>query len=147
MAENITADSMPNHDGWGPDSYWGCLDWIDWHKALKNKFGKESADKIWATEYDKSTWGAHEISCSTRNDEFKQYVNKEGLNKKSSILTRVYRAEASIDVIAQPFRDIGGAATNTAKVLRYAIPILVASAAIGLITFSYLKFIKPELKK
>lgn len=138
----ITADSIPNHDGWGPDTYWSCLDWIDWHKALIYKNGKESADKIWATHYDQSSWGAHEIKCATYNDEFKDYVKKQGLDKKSSILARVYRAEAAIDNIGEPIRDVGIAAGNAAKVLKYALPALVAASAIGIIIFSYNKFLK-----
>jgi len=142
----ITADSWPNHDGWGPDTYWGCLDWVEWHKLMAQKFGKEKADKIWASEYDKASWGAHEISCSTRNDEFKSYVKKQGLDKKSSILTRVYRAEGTLDSIGEPIRDAGAAAANTAKILKYAIPATIAMVAIGLITYGYLKYIKPEIK-
>ena len=140
--QSITADSIPNHDGWGPDTYWSCLDWIDWHKALVAKYGKEKADKIWVTHYDQSSWGAHEINCSTYNDEFKTYVKKQGLDKKSSILTRVYRAEGAVDNVGAPIRDVGGAIGNTAKVLKYAIPALVTASAIGIIIYGYNKYLK-----
>ena len=145
--ETVNANSKPNHDGWFIDSYWECIDWINWHKAMVIAFGKDKADEIWVKEYDKSSWGAHEISCSTNNAEFKAYVKKQELDKKSSILTRVYRAEKAINIITDPVKAAAEAGSRTAKILAWAIPITVALAGIGLITFGYLKYIKPNLKK
>jgi hypothetical protein len=158
----ITAESKPKHDKWGLYDdwgifgfyYWSCLDWIEWHKALVKKYGKEKADKIWATEYDNSEYLSHETFCPGRNDEFRNYIKKEGLIPKSSILTRIFRAESSLDKLSTPFKNIWSSITNitgtaktTTKTLSYAIPVVVGLAAVGLIVFGYVKFIRPELLK
>ena len=36
-----TWNTAPNYDEWGSDSYWSCADWVQWHKLLKEKFGKD----------------------------------------------------------------------------------------------------------
>jgi hypothetical protein len=163
---NVTADSQPQHDGWGPDCYWDCVDWVNWHKQLVLKYGKEKADDLWATEFDKSSYGSHEISCSTGNQSFKDYAQLMGLDKKSTILTKVYRAESDYNtVVAQPFKNISNAldsstaaAANAAKgaekgtesaanVLSWLPYVLVAGAVlvIGFIVYSNSNI--SELKK
>lgn len=127
----ITAESIPNHDGWGPDAYWSCTDWITWHKALVLSKGSEEADRLWVNEYDKSSWGAHEISCSTNSNEFKDYVLANGIAAKSSILSRVYRAELAVDgLIEETFAPVTNLWKSTATVTKW-IPYVVAVIVIG----------------
>jgi hypothetical protein len=38
----------PRYDGWGPDSPWGCDDWIAYHRHLVTKLGEAEADRLWA---------------------------------------------------------------------------------------------------
>ena len=42
--EDITENSVPNMDNWGWDDYWNCEDWVQWHKIMKSKKGKQYAD-------------------------------------------------------------------------------------------------------
>lgn len=44
----ITADSTPDYDEWGPDTYWRCQDWVDWYSALEARDGSQKADRTWA---------------------------------------------------------------------------------------------------
>lgn len=152
MAEFIiTADSKPKHDGWGFlditylggawETYWDCSDWITWHKELIKKYGKEQADNVWAKEYDNSSYASHETICSTGNQAFKDYAISNGLNKKSTILTKIYRAENVIDNIGAPIRDIGSTVRSTTQVLKIAIPILLIATTVGLMWYGYKHYI------
>lgn len=112
----ITPTSQPDYDKWGPDGcHWSAEDWIMFHKVLVADKGKEAADSIWASYYDKSTWGAAEISFSTNNPSFKTYMLNNGLQNKSSILSRIYKAETAIDALGQPIRNVGEIITNTTQ--------------------------------
>jgi len=133
MDETITWESTPNHDGWGWDfinGYWSCAEWIAWHRALVAKFGKQEADIRWVNEYDKSTWGAAEISCSTNSNEFKSYAQSEGLADKSAILSRVYRAEVAVDDLTQGVTDPFAQLAKVLKWLPWIALIVLLIAAI-----------------
>ena len=113
---NVTADSTPDYDVWGPDScHWSAQDWINFHKAKVTKYGKATADSQWATAYDKSSYGASEISFSTGNPEFKAYVLSQGLQNKSTILSKVYKAETAVNNLGEPVRNIGEAINNATE--------------------------------
>src|SRR5262245_35870988 len=43
----ISAQDRPRYDGWGPDRPWGCIEWIEWHRALAAAYGEQYADGIW----------------------------------------------------------------------------------------------------
>ena len=53
----ITADSKPDYDAWGNDSYWSVEDWITWHKALKDRYGLAVANEKWLEGWEgQSLW-------------------------------------------------------------------------------------------
>ena len=106
MAVTITYDSIPDHDDWLWDNFWDCNEWVLYNKALREKHGIEEGDRIWVKAYDESSYGAAEINCATKNTAFKEYMLATGLSKKSSILSKVYRAENSVNAVLQPFSDL-----------------------------------------
>lgn len=84
----ITADSKPDFDDWGPDDYWSLKDWVDWHKALVNKYSDKTqkitkmgvtvyvnpiADGIWIGEWKKQSSFAPAVNSllNVSSDEFK----------------------------------------------------------------------------
>jgi hypothetical protein len=79
-----TWNTAPNYDEWGSDSYWSCADWVQWHKLLKEKFGKEKAIGIWNYAYSQGTQFASHWSCRTSDSAFRRYVAQEGLNPYES---------------------------------------------------------------
>lgn len=106
MAETITYQSVPNHDGWLWDDYWSCQNWEFYYYQLKEYYGKEEADRRWCNEYDKSGYGSHEINCAVKNSAFREFVKREGLDKKSTLLSKLYRAESTINQVIKPFNDL-----------------------------------------
>jgi len=112
---NITSGSTPDYDKWGPDCRWSAQDWMQWHRAMVQDLGKQEADNRFAVAYDKSSYGSAEIGYSTGNPAFKAYVLAEGLDKKSSILSKVYKAEQALTNIGEPIRNVGEAIGNVTK--------------------------------
>lgn len=141
---NITADSRPDYDDWGPDNYWSCLDWITWHKAMKAKYGQERANQVFVQYYGEAGFGAASYDCRTFNSDFREYARDNGF------LDQLY---GGIGVIMQPFgwaietggnlvENIGGAAVGTTKVLRILIPVAAIAIIGGALYWGYTKYIK-----
>ena len=76
----ITWDSVPDYDQWGIDTSWSCDQWLQWHKALLSKFGKDKAKILWDYAYAKSGNLSSNLDCRTFNSTFKKYVADNDLN-------------------------------------------------------------------
>jgi hypothetical protein len=50
---DITAQSLPDYDEWGPDQHWGCTDWMVWYDKLKEEYGKNEARVVWKSAWEK----------------------------------------------------------------------------------------------
>lgn len=86
----ITAQSAPRYDGWGPDSPWGCDEWIAWHRALASTHGPARADEVWASAWlaglsragggrgtargSGAVFDSVPVGCRTLNNTFRDYV-------------------------------------------------------------------------
>jgi len=136
----ITADSTPVYDGWGWDDYWSCEDWISWHKALKEKFGKASADLKWI-----DAWNAQSIDASPYNwckygTGFNSYVNKEGL-PVTHLLADVISGGTKVgENLIDTATNASGIPVNIAKILKVAIPIVLVLAIVGFVIWAYKKY-------
>lgn len=157
--DGITWDSKPNHDGWGPDDWWSAADWITWYYQLVAYHGVAEAKRIWVNAYDDSSYGAAEINFAVKNEEFKKFVQANGLAPLSSILSKLYRAETSVDKVLEPFETLyqgagdvitgagdalsgaGAAAGTLSKIMKW-LPLLLVAAAL---VFAYFYF-KPFAK-
>lgn len=125
---NITADSVPDYDSWGPDDYWSCQNWIDWHKAMKARYGKQEADQKWLNAWnDQDAFEANYNWCKY-SASFNTYVNGEGLNV-THLLSDTVAGGTKVG------ENIIGGATNISKILKWLIPTLVILTAIGLIIY------------
>ena len=80
-----TWNIAPDYDQWGVDEYWGCSEWIAWHKRLKEHFGTERAKLIWDYAYAQGTLGASHADCRTTNSAFRAYARQEGLDTYASV--------------------------------------------------------------
>lgn len=81
----ITAYSEPDYDGWGPDSYWRCSDWLFWHKTLKQAFGQQKANEIWMRAWDKQGPWDYAINACRYNNDFVHYFLSQGIDVRSFI--------------------------------------------------------------
>lgn len=133
VLQTITWDSKPDYDSWGPDDYWTCDNWTQWHNELKKHFGKEQADKIWTDAWNLQGGLEHDYNWCKYEGNFNAYVKAEKLNA-SWWLPNI------LNNLLDGAENTSQAATNVTKVLKWLIPTLVIAAAIGLIIWSIRKF-------
>lgn len=137
----INADSTPLYDTWGWADYWACADWINWHKALKQKHGTEKANQIWANAWLEgvsnvgggkgtapgSNWAVDSVplDCRSFNSEFRDYIKKY-----PPLYSAVYPGATS--TIVKPFgvatdivEGVSSGVSSTAKVIKYLLPISI----------------------
>jgi hypothetical protein len=109
----------PDYDEWGKDSSWDCADWIQWHKLLKAKFGKDKAKYIWEYAYSRGTQFASHYDCRTFNSDFRSYVSKEGLDPYASagLFRLVLKPSgAAFDVVDSASDVVTGVAKSIADI-------------------------------
>ena len=75
-----TWNTAPDYDQWGIDTSWSCEDWIQWHRLLLPKFGKDKAKIIWDYAYAKSGSLSSNLDCRTFNSSFRKYVSENNLD-------------------------------------------------------------------
>lgn len=129
----ITADSEPVYDSLGWGDYWSCDDWLEWHKALKKKFGSAIADPKWVQAWNAQTSFSAPMSWCKYGGVFNEYVRKEKLN----VTWWLPNLLNSVTSVAE---DAGDAAKNTSNVLKVAIPIIIIAAALGVMIYAAKKF-------
>jgi len=142
--EEITENSIPNLDDWGPDKYWIAQDWMEWHKIMKAKKGKTYADATWLSWWNKQGFGAYPLDAVSFNTNFRNYLKKENLyNSVSGIVNNTFGAVNDIVSSAgSVVSDAGKGAENLTKTLRIVIPAIVIVFGIGLSMWAYKKFVK-----
>lgn len=88
-----------------PESGWSAAQWKSYHQTLKSEFGKDNANIIWTTDWDKlgSGWDA-------LDEDFVRYLNRNGIDIQN--------------VIQETITDIGDVKDMTMKMLLWGIPIV-----------------------
>jgi hypothetical protein len=127
---NITADSVPVLDTWGWGDYWGVQEWITWHKANKQKYGKAMADarfKMWWLKQDSD---ANPYNWAKYDSDFRAYMSAEGL----------------LPFVSNIFADVVSAGTEIISTTAGGASDVVTSATEGVkSTFAVAKYIAPVL--
>lgn len=117
----ITADSEPDYDAWGIDEYWSCTDWIEWHKALAAKYGREQANSIWSQAWDKQGAWEHNYSWCKYNCDWSKYLLSQGIDA-SWLLPKAFCGLSNIvtNTIGVG-ENVTGAAKTVSKVVTVAL--------------------------
>ena len=146
-------DATPDFDEWGWDDYWGCTEWVDWHKALKDKYGKDEADKRWGTAWSSMSSFAAPINCRSFDTYFRDYFKKEGLlDFIYSGVSWIKWIGAGTDVLSKGADVVSSGAkgaAGAAEQLEWLGPAaLIAAVAIGgVVLYQYLSTGRKALAK
>lgn len=165
MAFIVTADSKPLYDSFGTAPYWGCREWILWHKELLKKYQKDQADSIWVDAWlaglSKASGGngtaegsgiffdSVPIDCRSFNQEFKDY-----LEKNPSLKSAVFEGVAGLvgkatstaatawtsgsDIIDNIFKG----AKNASSTFRWLIPLILFMILLTVGIIVYKKYVQ-----
>lgn len=102
-------------------------DWIQWHKALKSRFGKLEANQLWL-----KAWGFRGTSNSNTS-ELRSYMKDNGVTLDTNILGKAKDIQNSV------FDTIGGA-------LKVSSGVTIGLLAIALLGTGYIiyKVVSPS---
>lgn len=106
-----TYNTAPDYDEWGLDKSWDCQDWMQWHRLLKAKFGKEKAKIAWEYAYALSGALSSNLDCRTFNSSFRLYTKEEGLDPyaNAGLFTPVLKGYGTAsDIISGTLDFFGG---------------------------------------
>lgn len=135
LEQIITAESKPDYDDWGIDSYWSCSQWIEYHKALKNKYGKDQANQFWLTAWEKQDTFEHDLSWCKYDSSFADYFADQGIDV-GHIISKLF---GSAGKVVDAVENVAESATSSTKALKFVVPTLIVTLGIFLIFYGYKK--------
>jgi hypothetical protein len=164
MAFTVTADSVPLYDTFGSAPYWGCNEWINWHKEMIKKFGKSQADirfaDAWLAGLSVTGGGSGTapgsgyvfdsvpIDCRTNNKTFRDYINEEDNRLLydavfsgvlgSTVGKGLSTGMGGVDAVTGFFNDV----SNGMGKLKWILPILAVVLLIVLLFFIYKRYVE-----
>lgn len=134
MPPELTADSEPNTDEWGPDNYWGPGTYITWHQLNKQVYGKATADAKMVNAIQQ--WGTGGVEFDyCYNDNFRNYFTGQGID----VSTLFCNVENAVSNVVDTGANITGAASGLTAVLKAAAPFV----GIGALVYAVDKFVYP----
>lgn len=138
MPPELTADSEPNIDEWGPDNYWGPGTYITWHQLNKQTYGKAIADSKMINAIQQ--WGTGGVEFDyCYNDNFRNYFTGQGID----VTTLFCSAEDVIGDVVDTAANVTQGASNASNVFKIAAPFLLIGAGIVAVD----KFVYPLFKR
>lgn len=99
--------------------------WIQWHKALKRRYGKKQANSLFLLAWEKRKGSGNVLTGSSANTQpLREYLSKEGINISGEGVMD-YAADA-LDNFEDVFGGIFGAGKAAAIVIAIVILIPIA---------------------
>lgn len=134
----ITAESIPVTDGWGIDDYWGCTEWIEWHRLNVLKYNAQQATikfkQFWEQQ---DSLGAHAQLFCPYDSVFHNYFKQYGLTFDPA--SGIYvTAENVFNNAGDLINNLG----NTATFLSGLVKPVAVIALIGLAYYGYKNYLK-----
>lgn len=139
----ITSDSTPDLDEWGWDDYWGCGEWMLWHKANVQAYGKETANTNFI-----QAWGSQDSFMSPYNwckydKDFANYFAQQGIDVGWLLSNLVVGVEnVGVDVI-----DTVENTTGTIAYVSSGLKVVATLAVIGVGIYAFDRWVLPTFKK
>lgn len=142
-ATPVYNDNLLKFWNWFSD-VWGCNDWITWHKAMMNKYGRDRANNTFLKHWDNLATGSSAIDCRSFNTAFRDYTKKVGLYDAlySGLGIIAKPIGVTTDVISGAGDVIGGVAKgagNAGKTLKVILPVILIAIAAMFIMVAYKK--------
>jgi hypothetical protein len=123
-------DASPDYDEWFWDSYWDCNDWMQWHKALKSKYGLR-ANEIWLQAWIKNDRTSHARMWCRLNEDFVAYFNSQGIDVQTWIQRVVFNTGDIVESVTEAAPGLTTNVTSAVGSIAKVLPWAVGLAAIG----------------
>jgi len=131
---NITADSLPDYDGFGWDKYWTCTDWMIWYSRLKDAHGAAEARLTWKTHWEQQDSTASPYMWCLYSDDFYAFIKENELGLKNNIADITSSGGKAITGLFKGFGWIGQNIIWIAPTI-----LIIGGAAYG---YKYYKLLK-----
>jgi len=126
----ITADSEPDLDGWGFDSYWDASNWVYWFNRNQEKYGSSRAKEKWSYYANKHTVGAAFNDWKIWNPDWVEFLKLNGLDGNFTIISTLAAlpgaAASAAENVVESVVDVTEGVQSVTKQSRWIIWLLVA---------------------
>ena len=128
------ADSKPDYDGWGPDSWWTANDWMTWHRALKSRFGLEIANTKFVNAWEQQGALSAPLDARSFDTTFRDYAKANGFF--DALYYGLGALVKPIGAVTDVVSDVSTGISSTASLTKYIMPI----AGLALAYFAFMAY-------
>jgi hypothetical protein len=154
VPENLTADSVPDMDNWGPDDYWSCEAYVQWYQLNKQKYGAQVARNKFLAAYEQWGFGSYNHDCHWDTN-YRNFFASEGIDVDSplsSLLMPVYDSAGNlVDVVqnvTEGASNVSEGVKRVGSVLGWLLPVAAIGGGIYLANkYEVWPFDKPKKRK
>lgn len=130
VPSDLSADSVPDFDNWGPDNYWSCMAFALWFELMEEKYGFEYARQQFIGAWDIAvSFGSYHSDCIF-NNQFRNFFNDRGIDVDDLLSSIVMPVVDAAGNVAQGASDAASGAGSTLTMLGKLLPWAVGSAIV-----------------
>jgi hypothetical protein len=132
------ADSKPDYDGWGPDSWWTSNDWMTWHRSLKARFGLDDANVRFVNAWQQQGALSAPLDARSFDTNFRDYAKANGFF--DALYYGLGALAKPIGTTTDVITGVTQGVSTVANLAKYAIPVAA-------LAFAYLFFMSKAPKR
>jgi hypothetical protein len=132
------ADSKPDYDGWGPDSWWTANDWMTWHRALKARFGLDDANVRFVNAWQQQGALSAPLDARSFDTNFRDYAKANGFF--DALYYGLGALAKPIGATTDVITGVTQGVSTVANLAKFVIPVAA-------LAFAYLFFVSKAPKR
>jgi hypothetical protein len=132
------ADSKPDYDGWGPDSWWTANDWMTWHRSLKARFGMDDANVRFINAWQQQGALSSPLDARSFDTNFRDYAKANGFF--DALYYGLGALAKPIGATTDVITGVTQGVSTVANLAKYVIPVAA-------LAFAYLFFMSKAPKR
>lgn len=132
------ADSKPDYDGWGPDSWWTANDWMTWHRSLKARFGLDDANVRFVNAWQQQGALSAPLDARSFDTNFRDYAKANGLF--DALYYGLGALAKPIGATTDVITGVTQGVSTVANLAKFVIPVAA-------LAFAYLFFVSKAPKR
>lgn len=132
------ADSKPDYDGWGPDSWWTSNDWMTWHRSLKARYGLDDANVRFVNAWQQQGALSAPLDARSFDTNFRDYAKANGFF--DALYYGLGALAKPIGTTTDVITGVTQGVSTVANLAKYAIPVAA-------LAFAYLFFMSKAPKR
>lgn len=138
-ANNPTnADSKPDYDGWGPDSWWTANDWMTWHRSLKARYGLDDANVRFVNAWQQQGALSAPLDARSFDTNFRDYAKTNGFF--DALYYGLGALAKPIGATTDVITGVTQGVSTVANLAKFVIPVAA-------LAFAYLFFVSKAPKR